>query len=541
MIRDLSAAGSRVLALVLAACVVGGPILSRAAAAPQAAVPAASFVSGQTPTPTPTPTPIPITLTNAGSISANLTPSPLGLPQLARTPTITVASCYSPDYIFQGCPLAPQPGDLRPEAERRLEARAIASVLQQYQLPDSERPRVLRYARNEVRAALFGDVEEAFQTIPAERSPDQQLLVDVYRRLMRDKHVQAMRAAQNEYRRWAADPCGYEPPPGFTYSAASACIGASRAFTPESPGLQAFVAYGIKRAYAPPPDGSTAGYVSPSVDDPTASPVFWATSNAALLGYSAAAAGYAGAIGAAVGAALPASAVQAIFLFAGRTTGSAIVSASGIAGAGAAAVGGIVTVLVATVSATVTASLTLAREAALPDQLQTLVDRAGGYDVEYIIQTCVSGCVSATSTDLRRDAEQELFANLVLTTLPDYPGTEPAPAAQPGDPQLLVAGSPVDWVQYTADDGSPRAFRLSSGPWIADRAGTDNGAGVLTLSIAYKDAAGATWTARRVGSQFLIVRTGIPPTRINYPEPRQSADLSVLDWSGRTVTAQAGG
>jgi hypothetical protein len=75
---------------------------------------------------------------------------------------------------------------------------------------------------------------------------------------------------------------------------------------------------------------------------------------------------------------------------------------------------------------------------------------------------------------------------------------------------------------------------------FADRAGSD-GTGTLTLSIKFQDASGSEWTARRVGNQFLIVRTDIAPTNINYPAPRQSPDLSVVDWSGNTVTARAGG
>jgi alpha-tubulin suppressor-like RCC1 family protein len=460
-------------------------------------------------------------------------------PQSPVTP-ITFRGCASPNYIFQGCPLGAQPGNLNTDAERRLESQAIASVLQQYGLPESDGPLVLRYARNEVRAALFAEIEAAFQTQRAQRTDDQQLLVDTYTRLVREKHAQAARAAWNQYAKWQAQPCSYRPPPGFSYSAASACIGLSQVFTPESPGLQAFVEYGVSMAYTGTTEDAAAGYVPPSVADPRASPVFWATSNAALLGYSALATIYAGAVGSAVGAALPASVVQAIFPFAVRATTTA---AAGTASAGAAAVGGIVTILVATVSTAIIAGQTLARENAIPSTLQSLVDTAGSYDPEHIIQTC-SGpgvvCGSATSTDLRQAVDQELFASFVPTTLPDYPSTDPAPAAQPGDPQLVVAGSPVDWVQYKADDGTQRAFRLSSGPWFADRAGSD-GAGTLTLSIKYQDASGGKWVARRVGNQFLIVRTDIPPTRFDYPQPRQSTDLSIVNWSGSTVTAQVGG
>src|SRR5207244_1457056 len=88
-----------------------------------------------------------------------------------------------------------------------------------------------------------------------------------------------------------------------------------------------------------------------------------------------------------------------------------------------------------------------------------------------------------TGRDMRTAPQQELYAAFITATLPDYPGTEPAPAAQLGDPRLVVAGSPVDWLQYTAADGSQRAVRLN-GRWFADRAASAGaGEARLTLSI----------------------------------------------------------
>jgi hypothetical protein len=519
-----------------------GPLTSPTAP-DAAAAPGANAVAGQVPTPTPAPSestvqvvPFQITTTQIVPSTGPQPSNPsIQLPTLEET---RVAGCTSPDFIFQGCPLAPQrgPGAERfQEAERRLEARAITSVLQQYQLPESERPRVLRYARPEVRAALFADLEEAFQTLPAERSPDYQLLVDVYTPLTRNSLTRAAQAAQDEYQRWRANPCDFRPPPGFSYQLGQgACVGASRAFTPESPGIDAFVAYGVKRAYA-----------DTSVDDPRASAVAWATSSAAVLGYGTAATGLA-AVGGAV-APLPQSALTAIFPYAFRAAMD--VGGAGAAGAGlsaAATTAGLFAIIVATVSTAVTGSLSIAREAEIPGRLEAGVNYFRNFDVETTVRNCnyPTMCISNTSRDTRADADRALYANFMLTTLPDYPGTEPAPAAQPGDPQLVVAGSPVDWLRYKADDraGSPRAARLSSGPWFVDKPdGAGDGEARLTLSISYRDAGGATWTARRVGNQFLIARTGIAPNREGYVEPRLSPDLSVVDPSGRTVTARMGG
>jgi hypothetical protein len=284
-----------------------------------------------------------------------------------------------------------------------------------------------------------------------------------------------------------------------------------------------------------------AGYSAPSAADPAGSAVFQASSRAAMLGYGVAGGLVQGAtLGVVAATTATGKAVAWIVPFAARAVGS---SSSLIAGGTAAAVGGAIGVIVFAVTTAITVGMSVVREAEIPITLQSLVDHAGDYDLEYILQTCSSPgvlCASAASMDLRSDAERELFASFVLTTLPDYPGTDPAPSAQPADPQLVVLGSLMDWVQYKAADGSQRAFRLSGGSWFADRAGS-TGAGVLALSIQYQDASGATWTARRVGNQFLPVRTDIPATRLDYPALQQSADLSIVNWSGTTVTARVGG
>jgi hypothetical protein len=537
--RRLRRLGARLLTLVLLACMVTGPFLAVGAEAQQP--------------PSQTPPGIQVTyitpqITNTGTITGTLDPWSV---QVQPTPTqpIALSSCASPDYIFQGCTLVPAGGDQGPL--RRLEDQAIKSVLQQYQLPDSARPLLLRYGRNQVRAALFALVEQAFQTDPAQRTADQQFVVDGYVRLIREKHVQAVRAAQQEYQKWKADPCHYQAPPGFSYAAPSlsSCMGIQLAFSPpESPGLQAFVQYGVAAAYTGKADAAAVGYTpTDSVTSPGAGSAFSGTSSAALLGYGLAGAAGAGVAGAGFGAALPASVVATIFPFATQagavTVAGSTVATSTTVVSGAVGAGTVLGILVFAITTAIAAGQTATREAEVPTTLQALVNNnAASWDPERIIRTCNYPvvCFSAGISDDRKVADLELFSSLMLSTLPDYPGTDPAPAVQPGDPQLTVAGVPVDWVQYTADNGTQRSFRLSSDGWFADRAGSD-GAGTLALSIQFKDASGGKWAARRVGNQFLFLRTDKSPTDSDYPAPRQSADLSVLNWSNNTVTARVGG
>ncbi|HTE84529.1 MAG TPA: hypothetical protein VK821_07335, partial [Dehalococcoidia bacterium] len=424
--------------------------------------------------------------------------------------------------------------------ERPLEAQAVSGVLQLYQLPDSDRPLVMRNGRNEVRALLFAMVEQAMQKDPSARTADEQFIVDAFKRLVRDKRVQAAAASQTEYRKWRADPCAYRPPAGFTYDATSACFGASRLFTPESPGIKAFAAYGVASAY------------KGAKDDPSALTAFSDTANAALTGISYAFVFGGAAAGTALAAALPVGLVAAGVPGAFQTIKGFMTNISyfvhftynvGSTTSAAFSVVSPLLIIVASLSTAIVAGNSVFAEAAIPDGLQGLVNSAPNYDIEYIIKNCnaVTVCFSATSSNQRDDADRELFGTFMLATLPDYPGIAPAPAPQQGDAKLIVSGNPVDWLQYTADDGEQRAVRMSGG-WFADRPGSAGASDTrLTLSISYRDAAGAKWTARRVGNQFLIARTDVSPTDANYPAPRQSADLTVVDWNSNTVTAQVGG
>jgi hypothetical protein len=288
----LRGVGSRVLTLSLAACLVIGPALWSSAAAQQA-----------TPTPTPTPAEpqmVPVTELPGGvtiTFSPTVAPAPTAIPLVV----VPAGTCGGANQIFQDCSL--YPAGTR-DVVGRLEGQAITSVLQQYQLPDSERPRVLRDGRDAVRAALYAQVTDAFRKEPSARNADEQLVLEVFTRRVREKHVEAATVAQAEYNRWASNRCGYVPPPGFTYDVGTACASPlSSAFSaPASPGLQAFAAYGAAAAY------------KTAQDDPQAARVFGATSSDALLIHGYAAAVGLSAVGAAVGSTVPLTASAAATL-----------------------------------------------------------------------------------------------------------------------------------------------------------------------------------------------------------------------------------
>jgi hypothetical protein len=418
--------------------------------------------------------------------------------QPAPSPLPVVIGCGGPTHIFQGCPINVRGG---PDHETVLEQQAIGAVLQQHALPASEATRVMHSARNSVRAALFAYLVAAFEKSPGSRSTAEQAAVDGFTGLVRQKHVQAAKIAQSEYAKWASSPCRYTPPAGFSYNAASACIGASQMFTPASPGLQAFQAYGAAGAYQ-----------TSQIDAGVAS-TYGATSSAALLGYGYAAALGAGTAAAYIGTMVPLGIFTAVFPYAVGTAGAAIagvnsgstvaasIGASAPAGVtGAAAIGGTVLIVVAAVVTAVVAGISVFTEAAIPGQLQDAQTAAQAYDI--------GPAITSSNATARTAAVQELYAAFLQSTRPEFASTDPVPAPQPSDPQFVVQGQKTSTLQYTAWDGSHRTARLS-GSWMIDA--PDSGApAALALFLQVLDPAGVAWIASPVGTQFVVVKVADP-------------------------------
>jgi hypothetical protein len=423
----------------------------------------------------------------------------------------------------------PAGGDTAPLS--RFQDQAVATVMQQYQLPDSDRSLVLPYARNELRWAVFAQVIDAFKTPEAKRTSDQQFLVDGYSRLVREKRVRIARAAINEYNKWNADPCGYTPPPGYTYQVpggVAACRGINRALSsPRSPEATDFVDYGLARVLRGEDEASAGGYKKATLADPQTQTFLAGTSEAAAIGYGTAIAVGTIATAAGIGAVTASSVVALVIPFATKVFAS---GAGGLVGGALAATGAAIAGAFAIAAIIVTAIAIpqwyqLQKDAGVLPALQELVNTVGTQTVLSCLSTS-----STASTDQCQAEQKEVFADVVLSTLPDYQGNDPAPSAEPGS-----------WVQYTAADGSQRSFHLMDGPWFADRADS-TGEGIRTLSIKYctggdcastDDSKKQSRFVSSVGNMWTVVRPDLPTDT-----PQRSTSLSILDWSGNTVNVQ---
>ncbi|MBV9327273.1 MAG: hypothetical protein JO352_26290 [Chloroflexi bacterium] len=435
---------------------------------------------------------------------------------------VEVVSCGGQNRIFQNCPIDGP-------TEIRLENQAIDAVLALHQLPAGDRDRVLAWARNDVRAALFANLIVAYKKPADQRTADEAAAVARLTQAVRQKRVDAADVAIGEYNKWAQNPCAYSPPAGFSYDRGTACArGANQLFgRPNPPSRADFQAYGAAAAYAT--YASDASLRALSGDT--------ARAYGTLAGLGAAAA--AGGVAAAVGAGLTVGTLTAIQPFlistilvsgyglgvlgssgaALATSASAATAASSSGALGAISLGGPVAIIAAAVVIGVVQGVNVVNAAELPARLQGDLSVAQNYDP--------TSALASSDADTSARATQELYGAFLALTLPDYPGGGAVPAPQPSDTPLVIGGVPTRSMQYLAWDNSRHSARLSGGWWVdTDAVGNAR----LTLTVDYLEPSGRGWTAGRLGNQFQTTSPGGANTGLVDA-------LTYQNWQGGAETA----
>ncbi len=137
------------------------------------------------------------------------------------------------------------------------EKSALDTVLSAHLLPETDRGKVMGFARNSVRGFLYADLLGIIKK-PDPRLTEEQAIVGAYAEKVRLKRLDAAEFALSEFHRWEANVCanfgtGYTPPIGFTYpSQDTACTQIGQTFGgPQPPSSKEFIAYGTLRSPAP--------------------------------------------------------------------------------------------------------------------------------------------------------------------------------------------------------------------------------------------------------------------------------------------------
>ncbi len=120
------------------------------------------------------------------------------------------------DYIFQDCAFGCG------QVQTDLENGAIDDVISLYNLPPTDRSRVIGNARNEIRSMLYHRILALIKK-PSPTAAEQAAL-NTFAGRIKGRRVLAAQKAQEEYNKWRQQAClPYVPPAPFTYNPGAAC------------------------------------------------------------------------------------------------------------------------------------------------------------------------------------------------------------------------------------------------------------------------------------------------------------------------------
>ncbi|MCU0794511.1 MAG: putative Ig domain-containing protein [Akkermansiaceae bacterium] len=415
-----------------------------------------------------------------------------------------------------------------------IEREVVQALLDLYELPANQRSRLLRWERGLVRAALWNRVLMMLKKSPAERTSDEQAVVDQLTVLFKQMRIDCAQISVNEYNRWNFAPNLFVPETPFTYERPPPSnLSAYYLFGgPKPPSFEEFQAYGPLIYYRRKPHANAFEKVAKEAG----------TRGEQLLNtllaenIQAAASQTAGTVvGVAVGVALgtqlaTTAAAQALINtvapFAARVGGQAVSAATGTLA------GSVIGVVIFAVVTSVFEGIAVTNAAALPGKLQEALNNAKNLQVDL---RALTGAAVDQKTDSQIRALQELYGIFITLTLPDFGATEQAPPAVADDAKWLTAAPDSSVFQSTPTiqllnaAGEKLSVRLLDG-WFVVRDGTGNER--LTLSFDYLDDKGVQRTITRKGSRVIITDPGTA-TGAELTEVFRHMDWNRQAWQSR--------
>jgi hypothetical protein len=410
-----------------------------------------------------------------------------------------------------------------------IEHRAIDAVLAEHQLPASDRDKVLSFARDSVRAFLWGELLAIIAIAKDSRTADEQAIVDAYAELVRRKREIAATFAQEQFNQWQAFPCNYVAPEGFVYDGVNdsrwSIFNPLDPF-PSPPSSEEFIAYGTAHAFDKLSTDAEAATIAAN------------TARAIGFGITLAAAGVIGA-GVAIGIVFSGAAVAIVAAIAPYAAipvlvggGISLLPAGG-AGilTGIAALGATVGVVIVAIAIAVLQGIAVFEAAAIPGELQARVDAAQTAPNLQTLTTTVAG-------------QQELYGAFIETTVPEFTNLPPLPAPQATNQQFrvedesgnLVGIMPFIQLQSHWEPGSLWEARLRGG-WFVPKHVTAEGQTLetLSLSLAYVDWENKKKLAWRRGEQqFVHTEVGGEPSGNGF----STDEIRFIDWAGQRLIAR---
>jgi hypothetical protein len=391
--------------------------------------------------------------------------------------------CVGSGQIVQDCIAGTGPGGS--PLFRKLTDDAVAGVLRDHQLPQSDASLVMGFARDSVRAYLFAELLNVI--VKASRSPEEDAIVAFYTQNVQALRVRQAQRSEDEYAKFAANPCGYVPPPGFTWPIPPNCARGSLAtlFANLShPTMTEFIAYGV--------DGVVQEEIAADLE------AFHIAANMSAAVHFGAAVAIA--TGLAVGAFLLVTAATSVGVAVAATLAPHCIVALGVVGAvasGAAAVAAVVFAIVLFIVGTVTISVNYNDYDKFVEDVTTLTERLAVVDLRTAIET--------------KRGMADLFHVYVKSTQPDWPSDNAPPAPAFGDPLFSVRDAGGAHVALTP------TIHLATAPWGQGR--------VLTYSTSLH------------GGWFRTTTAAVDPYGLQKQTTSLSLGITFVDWDGKVGTA----
>lgn len=406
-----------------------------------------------------------------------------------------------------------------------LDNQAVTTLLAAHQLPASDRNRIFDWERDAVRALTFAWIVDIIMKDPAQRTQNEQLILDNLAGIVRANRIEAAERARYEYDWWAANKCGYVAPAGFTYEIDFLlCSSVNPLFAePAPPSLEEFLAYGAAHVYS---DFAS----NPLLEDA-------ASETAMRLGTLGgfAAVGVGAGVGAAIGASLGVGSpiIHALHPFLivkvmkiARAS-SAAVAGTSAGGVGAASIAGAIGIIITAIVIAVIHGINVFEAAEIPGEIDAAIADAGVTpDLSQLIDTDAG--------------KREIYAAFVRHSVTPFNNPIVAPNRSNSDRMFVVTDGGNTYMDHTLDyqcwnpvhcaGTINHTVSLHEG-WFIDT-GQNSGSRRLTLGFDYVDWNGQGWTAERMGEQFMHTRTGDANAT-----PFLSAEIKFKAWDGTNLTA----
>lgn len=400
----------------------------------------------------------------------------------------------------------------------QLERDAVAGYLGLHNLPPDDAHIIYDYGRTDlrsaIRGAMFNILEGIIEKPASERDSHERNLYSWLQALVQQNQIEQYKVAIAAFNSWQSNPCTFVLDPdiasrwGLSYNPLPFCHPSPLSPARQIPDLGYFTMLGFKNSYAKP--ASKFPYFASLVGDT-------AINVAAVWGitagiYAVVATGVATAL--AVNFASVLSAVTATVPVVNASLGAYILSSGAVAGiAGAAIIGGVVTIILIAVAIGVVVGIQTFTT-------QQTINDLNNLNNELTAVTNTPPDLLAFATDSSGLGTYKLQASMDGQTVPEVPSTAMLPVHSDSDLNFAIQKSTETRTTVSATLAYQDWYGINWsaqtwGGWFVQTCKSGNKsrqADSINANLPYVDWSGVNWTAMRVDDKFINTKSKPAPT-----------------------------